>query len=112
MSRSSTTTTRGTTRGRTDLLANPHPGEILLEEFLKPMELSQNALARAVHVPPRRINELVLGKRAVTADTDLRLSRYFGVSEGFFLGLQSDYDLMERRRQIEGELKTIKPRAA
>ena len=91
---------------------NPHPGEILLEEFLKPMELSQNALARAVHVPPRRINELVLGKRAVTADTDLRLSRYLGVSEGFFLGLQSDYDLMERRRQIEAELKTIKPRAA
>lgn len=116
MSRSSTTmtrgTTRGATRGRAGLLANPHPGEILLEEFLKPMELSQNALARAVHVPPRRINELVLGKRAVTADTDLRLSRYFGVSEGFFLGLQSDYDLMERRRQIEGELKTIKPRAA
>lgn len=112
MSRSSTITARGTTRGKAGLLANPHPGEILLEEFLKPMELSQNALARAVHVPPRRINELVLGKRAVTADTDLRLSRYFGVSEGFFLGLQSDYDLMERRRQIEGELKTIKPRAA
>ena len=108
MSRSSTTTARS----EAGLLANPHPGEILLEEFLKPMALSQNALARAVHVPPRRINELVLGKRAVTADTDLRLSRYFGVSEGFFLGLQSDYDLMERRRQIEGELKTIKPRAA
>ena len=71
-------------------MANPHPGQILLEEFLKPMELSQNALARAVHVPPRRINELVLGKRAVTADTDLRLSRYFSVSVGFFLGLQSD----------------------
>jgi len=62
------------------LLPNPHPGEILLEEFLKPMRLSQNALARAVHVPPRRINELVLGKRAVTADTDLRLARYFGIS--------------------------------
>jgi addiction module HigA family antidote len=94
------------------LLPNPHPGEILLEEFLKPMGLSQNALARAVHVPPRRINELVLGKRAVTADTDLRLARYFGVSEGFFLGLQADYDLMERRRRIAAELATIKPRAA
>lgn len=93
-------------------LPNPHPGEILLEEFLKPMGLSQNALARAVHVPPRRINEIVLGKRALTADTDLRLARYFGMSEGFFLGLQSDYDLMERRREIEHELKTIEPRAA
>ena len=95
-----------------DRLPNPHPGEILLEEFLKPMGLSQNALARAIHVPPRRINELVLGKRAVTADTDLRLARYFGLSEGVFLGLQNDYDLMERRRQIEAELQTIQPRAA
>jgi antitoxin HigA-1 len=106
MSKSSIATTD---RGR---LPNPHPGEILLEEFLKPMALSQNGLARAVHVPPRRINELVLGKRSVTADTDLRLTRYFGLSEGFFLGLQSDYDLMERRREIEAELKSIKPRAA
>ena len=96
----------------TELLPNPHPGEILLEEFLKPMGLSQNALARAVHVPPRRINEIVLGKRAMTADTDLRLTRYFGMSEGFFLGLQADYDLMQRRREIAGELKTITPRAA
>jgi addiction module HigA family antidote len=104
MSRSSTTTT--------ELLPNPHPGHILLEEFLKPMGLSQNALARAVHVPPRRINEIVLGKRAMTADTDLRLARYLGVSEGFFLGLQADYDLMERRRQIAGDLATIEPRAA
>ena len=95
-----------------ELLPNPHPGEILLEEFLKPMELSQNALANAVHVPPRRINEIVLGKRAITADTDLRLARYFGMSEGFFLGLQMDYDLMQHRRQIDGELLTIKPRAA
>jgi len=105
MSKSSTTT-------KGALLPNPHPGEILLEEFLKPMGLSQNALARAIHVPPRRINELVLGKRAVTADTDLRLARYFKMSEGFFLGLQSDFDLMERRRKIEFELRSIKPRAA
>jgi antitoxin HigA-1 len=76
------------------------------------MALSQNRVARAIHVAPRRINELVLGKRAVTADTDLRLARYFGVSEGFFLGLQADYDLMERRRQIEAELSSISPRAA
>ncbi|MXN63277.1 HigA family addiction module antidote protein [Rhizobiales bacterium] len=96
----------------TELLPNPHPGEILLEEFLKPMGISQNALARAVHVPPRRINEIVLGKRALTADTDLRLARYFGMSEGFFLGLQTDFDLMERRRVIESDLDTIAPRAA
>ena len=96
----------------TELLPNPHPGEILLEEFLKPMGLSQNALARAVHVPPRRINEIVLGKRAMTADTDLRLTRYFGMSEGFFLGLQADYDLMRRRREIESDLSAIDPRAA
>jgi antitoxin HigA-1 len=91
---------------------NPHPGEILLEEFLKPMGLSQNGLARAVHVAPRRINEIVLGKRDITADTDLRLARYFGLSEGFFLGLQMDYDLMQRRREIDRDLKTIRPRAA
>ena len=96
----------------TELLPNPHPGEILLEEFLRPMGLSQNALARAVHVPPRRINEIVLGKRAITADTDLRLARYFGMSEGFFLGLQADYDLMERRRAIGPDLVLIEPRAA
>jgi addiction module HigA family antidote len=93
-------------------LPNPHPGEILLEEFLKPLGLSQNALARAVHVPPRRINEIVLGKRDVTADTDLRLARYFGISEGYFLGLQSDFDLLQRRREIDGDLATIEPRAA
>lgn len=102
----------GSSTTMTDLLPNPHPGEILLEDFLKPMGLSQNALARAVHVPPRRINEIVLGKRAMTADTDLRLARYFGMSEGFFLGLQSDFDLMQRRRQIEDDLTSIEPRAA
>ena len=96
----------------TDRLPNPHPGEILLEEFLTPMGLSQTALARAVRVPPRRINEIVLAKRAVTADTDLRLARYFGMSEGFFLGLQADYELMERKRKIVRQLKAIRPRAA
>jgi addiction module HigA family antidote len=95
-----------------ELIPNPHPGEILLEDFLKPLELSQNALARALQVPPRRINEIVLGKRAVTADTDLRLARYFGLSEGFFLGLQADHDLMERRCKISGDLSRITPRAA
>jgi addiction module HigA family antidote len=88
------------------------PGEILLEEFLKPMDLSQNALARAIHVPPRRINEIVLGQRAVTADTDLRLARYFGLSEGFFLGLQADHDLRAKKRQIGPHLAAIRPMAA
>jgi antitoxin HigA-1 len=96
----------------TDLLPNPSPGEILIEEFLKPMGLSQTALARAIAVPPRRINEIVLGKRAITADTDLRLARYFRMSDGFFLGLQTDYDLMQRRREIGNQLKAIRPRAA
>jgi addiction module HigA family antidote len=91
---------------------NPHPGEILLEEFLKPMDLSQNALARAIGVPPRRINEIVHGLRGVTADTDLRFARFFGLSEGFFVALQSEHDLMQRRREIANELKSIKPRAA
>jgi addiction module HigA family antidote len=76
------------------------------------MGLSQTALARAIGVAPRRINEIVLGKRAVTADTDLRLARYFKMSDGFFLGLQTDYDLMQRRREIGRELKAIRPRAA
>jgi antitoxin HigA-1 len=96
----------------TDLLPNPHPGEILLKEFLKPMGLSQTKLAQAIAVPPRRINEIVLGKRAITADTDLRLARYFKMSEGFFIGLQTDYELMERKRQIGEQLKAIRPRAA
>ena len=95
-----------------ELLPNPHPGEILLEEFLKPMSLSQTALANAIGVPPRRINEIVLGKRAITADTDLRLARYLGMSEGFFIGLQTDYELMQRRRQIGDKLRAIRPRAA
>lgn len=93
------------------MIPNPTPGEVLLHEFLEPMELSQNGLARAIGVPPRRINEIVLGKRAVTADTDLRLARYFGLSDGFWLGIQADYELMERRRQIGDALERIEPRA-
>lgn len=79
---------------------------------MKPLHLSQNGLARAIGVPPRRINEIVLGKRSVSADTDLRLARYFGVSEGYFLGLQADFDLLQRRRVIADELAAITPRAA
>ena len=104
MSKSSTTTDP-------QWLANPTPGEILLEEFLRPLDMSQTALARALNVPPRRINEIVLGKRAVTADTDLRLTRYFGLTPGFFLGLQADHDRMERRRKLGADLERIRPRA-
>lgn len=74
-------------------LAPVHPGEVLLEEFLKPMGISQNHLAIKISVPARRINEIVLGKRRITADTALRLSRFFGNSARFWLGLQTDYDL-------------------
>jgi antitoxin HigA-1 len=101
-----------TTTRKQELLPIPTVGEVLLEEFLKPLELSQNALARAIGVSPRRINEIVLGKRAVTADTDLRLTRYFRLSEGLFLRLQMSYDLRVQKRLLGSKLNLIKPRAA
>ena len=82
-----------------------HPGEVLLEEFLKPMNLSQNRLALDIGVPARRINEIVLGKRSVTVDTALRLARYFGTSPQFWLGLQMDYDLDVAMDAMEARLK-------
>jgi addiction module HigA family antidote len=81
-------------------LPNVHPGEVLLHEFLEPLAISQNALARAMDVPPRRINEIVLGKRGITADTAVRLARALGNSEQFWIGLQSDFDLEEAHRSI------------
>ena len=87
-------------------LQNIHPGEVLLEEFLVPMELSQNRIAREIGVPPRRINEIVLGKRSVTADTALRLARYFGTTEAFWMGLQADFDLEEARNRLGKRLET------
>jgi addiction module HigA family antidote len=93
-------------------LKNIHPGEVLLEEFLIPMELSQNALARALGVPPRRVNEIVLGKRSITADTALRLAKAFGTSEGFWLGLQADHDLEEARKVIGKNLAHVERLAA
>jgi addiction module HigA family antidote len=96
-------------------LPNVHPGEVLLEEFLKPLSLSQNRLARDLSVPPRRVNEIVLGKRAITPDTALRFARYFGTSERFWLGLQLDYDLEEARRsfgeRIAREVRPSRPAA-
>ena len=82
-----------------------HPGEILLEEFLKPMELSQYRLAQDISVPPRRINEIVHRKRSITADTALRLSRYFGTSERFWLNLQNRYDLEVEKARLKGRLE-------
>jgi addiction module HigA family antidote len=88
-----------------------HPGEILLEEYLKPMGISQYRLAKDIHVDPRRINEIIHGQRSITADTALRLARYFGTSERFWLNLQSHYDLelqkMELGDRLEKEVKTL-----
>lgn len=84
----------------TTFLRNVHPGEVLDQEFLQPMGLSQNALARALDVPPRRINEIVLGKRAITADTALRLAKAFGTSAEFWMNLQASYDLEETAKAI------------
>ena len=85
-------------------LAPVHPGEILLEDFLKPLGVSQYRLAKSLSVPPRRINEIVLGKRAVTADTALRLARFFGTSDRFWLNLQAAYDLDVERDRLAGRL--------
>jgi len=94
-------------------LPNIHPGEVLLEEFLRPMGISQNRLARDLGVPPRRVNEIVLGKRAVTTETALRLARYFGTSERFWLGLQTDHDLEETRARVAARVKReVRPRAS
>ena len=93
-----------------------HPGEILVEEFIKPLRLSQSRLARDINVPPRRINEICLGKRGITPDTALRLGRYFGQSAEFWMGLQQCFDLEVRRDQIaarlERDIRPLSPHAA
>ncbi len=93
-------------------LANVHPGEVLLEEFLRPMGISQNRIARAMKVSPRRINEIVHGNRAITADTAIRLECVLGVSAGFWMGLQTDYDLEEAMVAAGSSFKMISPIAA
>jgi len=93
-------------------LPNIHPGEVLLEEFLIPLGISQNALARAAGVPPRRINEIVLGKRSVSADSAIRLAAALGTSERFWLGLQADYDLEQARRALGPQARKIERIAA
>ena len=95
---------------KSDRLSPVHPGEVLLEDFLKPMELSQNRLALSIGVHPRRINEIVLGKRGITANTALRLAKFFGTSPDVWLGLQKDYELDvamdELGDRIEHEVRT------
>ena len=90
-------------------LPNIHPGEVLLEEFLKPMEISAYRLAKETFIPQTRISEIIKGRRRITADTALRFSKYFGTSAKFWLGLQDDYDLEEGVKQNGKELNGIKP---
>lgn len=90
-------------------LPNIHPGEILSEEFLKPLEISAYRLAKEINIPQTRISEIIKGKRRITADTALRLSVFFGTSAKFWTGLQDDYDLEEQQLQLEEELKAITP---
>jgi len=98
---------------KTNKLPPIHPGEILREEFMKPRDLSQNALARALNVPPRRNNEIVLEKRGITADTALRLARYFGTSAELWTGLQADYDLRRaRHKKVRAIERDVEPLAA
>ncbi len=97
-------------------MAPVHPGEILFEEFLKPLGVSQYRLAKDINVPPRRINEIVQGKRSISADTALRLARYFGLSERFWLNLRSRYDLEVEKdkldRRLEDEVKVLISKSA
>jgi antitoxin HigA-1 len=109
----SSTTTKTRAAGQPHRLAPVHPGEVLLEEFLKPMNITQYRLAKDTSVPPRRVNEIVLRKRGITADTALRLGRYFGTSEQFWLNLQTEYDLDVQRDllgdRLESEVIEFRP---
>ncbi len=87
----------------------PHIGKVLAEEFMEPLNISQSVLARALGVPRARISDIVNGKRAVTADTDLRLCKYFSLSDGYFLGIQERIEILATRRKIASEIKKIKP---
>ncbi|WP_182354794.1 HigA family addiction module antitoxin [Flaviflexus huanghaiensis] len=102
MSNSSTTT-------ETDLIEPIHPGEILMEDFIEGFGVTQNKLAVSIGVPPRRINEIVHGKRGITADTAIRLARYFGTSEEFWMNLQSNYELRRERRALRDQVDAIAP---
>jgi antitoxin HigA-1 len=92
-----------------EIMGPVHPGEILMEEYLKPLGVTQHKLAVSVGVPPRRINEIVHGKRRITPDTALRLARYLGTSERFWLNLQDRYDIETERDRLADELDAIQP---
>ena len=102
MSNSSTTT-------EADLIEPIHPGEVLMEDFIEGFGITQNKLAVSIGVPPRRINEIVHGKRGITADTAIRLARYFGTSEEFWMNLQSNYELRRERRVLRDRVDAIEP---
>ena len=87
----------------------PTVGEVLALEFLKPMNISQNALAKALGIPQNRISDIINGKRGISADTDLRLCKYFGLTEGYFTGLQMDFERIAAKKRIQEELKKIIP---
>ncbi|OGI03816.1 MAG: addiction module antidote protein, HigA family [Candidatus Melainabacteria bacterium GWF2_37_15] len=87
----------------------PHIGKVLFDEFLEPLNLSQNALAKAINVPSNRINAIIRGQRGITADTNLRLTKYFGLTKGYFLRLQAELELLESERKIENDLSNIVP---
>ncbi len=105
MSKSSTIT-------NPDWLHNSHAGELLVSEFMEPLDLTVDALARAIDVNPSRLRSVIDGIKPIDAELDLRLTRYFRMSEGFFLGLQVDYELLEAKRALNGDLDRIVPRAA
>ena len=90
-----------------DKLPNIHPGEVLLEEFLKPMEISAYRLSKDINIPQTRTSQIIKGKRRITADTAIRLSKYFGTSVKFWLGLQNDYDVEEEMNKLGGKLDEI-----
>mgnify|MGYP001767264212 CR=1 FL=1 len=106
MSKSSTTTTDN------EWLHNPHAGELLVQEFMEPIGLTTEALASAIGLEPSCLDSVIKGKTAISADIDLRLGRYFGLSDGFFLRLQDQYELLEAKRRLDGDLDRIVPRAA
>ena len=93
-------------------LYNSHAGELLVSEFMEPLDLSEDALASSLGIAPARLRDVIVGTNAMDAELDLRLARYFGMTEGFFLGLQDDFELLQAKRALNGDLDRIVPRAA
>ena len=93
-------------------LHNSHAGELLVSEFMEPLDLSEDALASSLGIAPARLRDVIVGTNAMDAELDLRLARYFGMTEGFFLGLQDDFELLQAKRALNGDLDRIVPRAA